>query len=42
MPAVRRRRPIRGNLECSGNLPAVQVGDSEDEPNVVTGHKTGE
>ena len=33
---------IRGNLNCWGNSPAPQVGDSEGEPNVVTGQKTGQ
>jgi hypothetical protein len=33
---------IRGNLNCSGNDPAPQQGDSEGSPNVVTGHKTGQ
>jgi hypothetical protein len=33
---------IRGNLNCSGNDPAPQVGDSEGEPNVVSGDKTGQ
>jgi hypothetical protein len=33
---------IRGSLECSGNSPAPQVGDSEGEPNVVTGQKLGQ
>jgi hypothetical protein len=33
---------IRGNLNCSGNSPAPQVGDSEGEPNVVSGQKTGQ
>jgi hypothetical protein len=33
---------IKGNLNCFGNSPAAQVGDSEGEPNVVTGRKTGE
>jgi hypothetical protein len=33
---------IRGNLNCSGNSPAPQVGDSEGEENVVTGQKTGQ
>jgi hypothetical protein len=30
---------IKGNLVCHGNSPAPQVGDSEGEPNVVTGRK---
>lgn len=33
---------IHGNLNCSGNDPAPQQGDSEGAPNVVTGHKTGQ
>lgn len=33
---------IHGNLNCSGNSPAPQVGDSEGLPNTVTGHKTGQ
>ncbi len=33
---------IHGNLNCSGNDPAPQVGDSEGEENVVTGQKTGQ
>lgn len=33
---------IRGSLNCSGNVPSAQVGDSEGEPNVVTGSMTGE
>jgi hypothetical protein len=33
---------IKGNLNCFGNSPAAQVGDSEGEPNVVSGRKTGE
>ena len=33
---------IHGSLNCSGNSPAPQVGDSEGEPNVVTGAKTGQ
>jgi hypothetical protein len=33
---------IKGNLNCSGNSPAAQVGDSEGLPNVVSGRKTGE
>ena len=33
---------IHGSLHCSGNSPAPQVGDSEGEPNVVTGAKTGQ
>jgi hypothetical protein len=30
---------IWGNLVCHGNSPAPQVGDSEGQPNVVTGRK---
>jgi hypothetical protein len=30
---------IKGNLVCHDNSPAPQVGDSEGEPNVVTGRK---
>jgi hypothetical protein len=33
---------IRGGLNCSGNSPAPQVGDSEGIPNRVTGRKTGQ
>ncbi len=33
---------IHGSLNCSGNSPAAQVGDSEGSPNVVTGQQTGE
>jgi hypothetical protein len=33
---------IHGSLRCSGNDPAAQVGDSEGEPNVVTGNASGE
>ena len=33
---------IHGSLNCSGNSPAPQIGDSEGEPNVVTGRKTGQ
>ena len=33
---------IHGNLTCSGNSPAPQVGDSEGLPNVVTGQKIGQ
>jgi 5'-nucleotidase len=33
---------IHGSLNCSGNTPAPQVGDSEGQPNVVTGPKTGQ
>jgi hypothetical protein len=33
---------IRGSLQCSGNTPAPQVGDSEGAPNIVTGHKSGQ
>lgn len=33
---------IHGSLNCAGNSPAPQVGDSEGDPNVVTGAKTGQ
>ena len=33
---------IHGNLNCAGNSPAPQLGDSEGEPNQVTGVKTGQ
>jgi hypothetical protein len=33
---------IRGNLNCAGNSPAPQVGDSLGSPNQVTGRKTGQ
>jgi hypothetical protein len=33
---------IRGTLNCTGNSPAPHVGDSEGDPNVVTGAKTGQ
>jgi hypothetical protein len=33
---------IHGSLNCSGNSPAPQVGDSQGSPNVVTGAKTGQ
>ena len=33
---------IHGNLNCTGNTPAPQVGDSEGLPNQVTGNKTGQ
>jgi hypothetical protein len=33
---------IHGNLNCHGNDPAPQVGDSEGEPNHVTGRETGQ
>ena len=33
---------IHGNLNCSGNDPAPQQGDSEGSANVVTGQKTGQ
>jgi hypothetical protein len=33
---------IHGNLNCSGNDPAPQVGDSEGAPNVVSGNKNGQ
>jgi len=33
---------IHGSLNCTGNSPAPQIGDSEGEPNNVTGAKTGQ
>ena len=33
---------IHGNLNCQGNSPAPQQGDSEGSPNSVTGQKTGQ
>jgi hypothetical protein len=33
---------IHGNLNCSGDDPAPQLGDSGGEPNDVTGRKTGQ
>ena len=30
---------IKGNLVCHGNSPAPQIGDSEGQPNVVSGRK---
>lgn len=33
---------IKGDLRCSGNSPAPQVGDSGGQPNVVFGKKTGQ
>jgi hypothetical protein len=33
---------INGSLHCSGNDPAPQVGDSEGQPNVVSGTKAGQ
>jgi hypothetical protein len=33
---------IHGNLNCSGNDPAPQVGDSEGSPNLVYGFETGQ
>jgi len=33
---------IHGGLNCSGNSPAPQVGDSEGSPNRVTGRTTGQ
>ena len=33
---------IHGNLNCEGNDPAPQVGDSEGSPNHVTGRETGQ
>jgi hypothetical protein len=33
---------IHGSLNCAGNSPAPQIGDSEGSPNQVTGAKTGQ
>ncbi len=33
---------IGQSLNCSGNSPAAQQGDSEGAPNIVGGHKNGE
>ncbi|HEX6789011.1 MAG TPA: hypothetical protein VF091_07185 [Gaiellaceae bacterium] len=33
---------IHGDLSCSGNTPAPQMGDSGGSPNTVSGHKTGQ
>jgi hypothetical protein len=33
---------IQGSLNCSGNSPAPQIGDSEGSPNQVSGAKTGQ
>jgi hypothetical protein len=33
---------VSGNLICTGNVPAVQVGDSEGEANDVSGKKIGQ
>jgi hypothetical protein len=33
---------IHGSLNCRGNSPAPQVGDSGGSPNHVTGAKTGQ
>jgi hypothetical protein len=33
---------IHGSLNCTGNSPAPQIGDSEGAPNQVTGAKTGQ
>jgi hypothetical protein len=33
---------IHGSLNCAGNSPAPQIGDSEGSPNEVTGGKTGQ
>ena len=33
---------IHGSLNCSGNTPSPQRGDSEGSPNEVSGHKTGQ
>jgi hypothetical protein len=33
---------IHGSLNCTGNSPAPQIGDSEGSPNQVTGARTGQ
>jgi len=33
---------IHGSVSCAGNDPAPQVGDSEGEPNVITGSASGQ
>jgi hypothetical protein len=33
---------VHGNLNCSGNFPAVQFGDSAGVPNTVTGRVNGQ
>jgi len=33
---------IHGSISCAGNDPAPQVGDSEGEPNVITGSASGQ
>jgi hypothetical protein len=33
---------IHGSLNCAGNSPAPQIGDSEGSPNQVSGRKTGQ
>jgi hypothetical protein len=33
---------IHGSISCAGNDPAPQVGDSEGEPNIVTGSGSGQ
>jgi hypothetical protein len=33
---------IHGSLNCAGNSPAPQIGDSGGQPNQVTGQKTGQ
>ena len=33
---------VSGNLICAGNVPGVQVGDSEGGANTVTGNKLGQ
>jgi hypothetical protein len=33
---------IHGSLNCAGNSPAPQIGDSEGSPNQVAGRKTGQ
>src|ERR687887_54526 len=36
------RNTVNGSLNCTGNSPAPQIGDSEGSPNTVTGSKTGQ
>jgi len=33
---------VKGNLDCRGDNPVAQQGDSEGNPNIVLGHATGE
>jgi hypothetical protein len=33
---------IHGSMNCSGNIPAPQSGDSGGSPNTATGHKNGQ